>query len=407
MKRTHWGSGAAHQYISRMLFGAFLVFVFLIPLSQYWSSRVLVVCVILALILSYRNWRMGRLFSESWDVLLYFAVLAIGLLYSDDLAGGLKVLETSLSLLAIPIIVNQFYEFKLDQLHQTFYAFALGLLTASLICGVYALMSFRDGGSIGVFFSYNLTSVIDSHPTYLAYYIIGAITFGLYSLYYERLILPTSMIVAMLLLLFFVLMLTGGITAFVSVLFILAFFLLKFILEGGARSNLVCLILVIAMISCLLLFSVLKPAGNVAGARSDDSWERLVLWESAIDANPSLLWGVGTGDYKTMLNAYYVEHNLHSYASANFNPHNQFIASFFANGMVGLACLLLMLGRPLLLSTRNGNVLGTLMVFPFLIYGITEVFLGRYQGVVFFALLHKLFIAYYAVHKPPLVLKRA
>jgi hypothetical protein len=54
-----------------------------------------------------------------------------------------------------------------------------------------------------------------------------------------------------------------------------------------------------------------------------------------------------------------------------------------------------MIVRPIYLSVRNRNILGTLIFFPFLIYGMTEVFLGRYQGVVFFALLHQLFMALY------------
>ena len=44
------------------------------------------------------------------------------------------------------------------------------------------------------------------------------------------------------------------------------------------------------------------------------------------------------------------------------------------------------------LSFKNNNSFGVLVFFPFLIYGVTEVFLGRYQGVIFFALLHQVFI---------------
>jgi O-antigen ligase len=132
-----------------------------------------------------------------------------------------------------------------------------------------------------------------------------------------------------------------------------------------------------------------------------------LLWESALHANPNTVFGVGTGDYENVLNEYYETHDLSTYASSNFNPHNQFIGTYIANGLIGLICLLLLLGKPIYLSVKTGNALGTLIFFPFIIYGITEVFFGRYQGVVFFALLHQMFTAYYLGSKPSFSLKRA
>jgi len=137
----------------------------------------------------------------------------------------------------------------------------------------------------------------------------------------------------------------------------------------------------------------------------NDYWERLVLWESALKATPDMIWGVGTGDYKNVLNEYYVSHDLSKFADSSFNSHNQFIEVLFSNGLIGVVSLLLLVGRPLYLSVRNQNVLASLTFFPFIIYGMTEVFLGRYQGVVFFALLHQSFVTYYLSHKPSFSLK--
>jgi len=137
----------------------------------------------------------------------------------------------------------------------------------------------------------------------------------------------------------------------------------------------------------------------------NDYWERFVLWESALNATPDIIFGVGTGDYKKVLYEYYVSHKLYEFADSGFNSHNQFIEIFFTNGLVGVVALIIMLGRPLYLSVRNQNILGTLTFFSFFIYGMTEVFLGRYQGVVFFALLHQSFVTYYLSHKPAFPLR--
>jgi O-antigen ligase len=148
--------------------------------------------------------------------------------------------------------------------------------------------------------------------------------------------------------------------------------------------------LIVLMLSCMFLISVVEN-GNRAFALND-SWERAILWESAISANATPFFGVGTGDYKIALNDYYTKHNLEQFASESYNAHNQLIQLLFSNGVFGLLAFSIMIGRPLYLAVKKKNILAILCIFPFLIYGMTEVFLGRYQGIVFFALLHQIFI---------------
>ncbi len=391
---------------SKLVFRLFLLFTFLIPVSQYLSSGALVLCVITALMLEGRVRVMSGTVKRSWDTLLYLLILVMGLTYSDDKGTGLRVLETSLSLLAVPIIASKLGNFGRDRLQQMFLAFTGGLLVASLICLSHAAVEYSRGHGTEVFFFYKFTGIIDSHPTYFAYYLIAAITYALHQLYYEKPIISPVLLILTLWFLFGILLLTGGITAFVSMLFVFAFFVLKFLLEEKNRRHTATLIVVVAMVGAMFLFNELRhrdPSGFVV----DDSWERMVLWESALNANSNIILGVGTGDYQSLLNAYYASHGMAKFADSSMNAHNQFIETYFANGLLGLACLLLLLIRPIYLSVRNGNALGALIFFPFIIYGITEVFLGRYQGVVFFALMHQCFVAFYQGYKPSFSLKRA
>ncbi|MFM7854814.1 MAG: O-antigen ligase family protein, partial [Flammeovirgaceae bacterium] len=127
---------------------------------------------------------------------------------------------------------------------------------------------------------------------------------------------------------------------------------------------------------------------------------RVDLWESAISASTNPLIGVGTGDYNLVLNEYYRAHSMSLFAEGNFNSHNQFVQVYFSNGIVGLFALLVILLRPLYLSVRNQNLLGILLYFPFVIYGVTEVFLGRYQGVVFLSFVHQMLISNNMAAKP-------
>jgi O-antigen ligase len=162
-------------------------------------------------------------------------------------------------------------------------------------------------------------------------------------------------------------------------------------------------ILVAAMIGLMFIDS--STSLNEQERKLNDSWDRMAVWQSALKANSNILLGVGTGDYKLVLNDYYRSHGMDGYALINFNSHNQFVQTLLTNGVLGLLAIILLIGRPLYMAFKNDDAFGVLVFFPFIIYGMTEVFLGRYQGVVFFSLLHQLFVSYYSQMKSSLPLR--
>jgi len=167
--------------------------------------------------------------------------------------------------------------------------------------------------------------------------------------------------------------------------------MLKFLIEDKDVSKWKSFLLVCIMTISLFFAKFSQDADfNVLS----DSWERLVLWESTLEATPDLIFGVGTGDYKIVIKDYYLTHDLVKFAGEIYNAHNQFIQILFSNGIPGLAALLILLARPLYLSTKHQYMLSVLVFFPFILHGMTEVFFGRFQGIVFFAFLHQTFIAH-------------
>jgi O-antigen ligase len=193
----------------------------------------------------------------------------------------------------------------------------------------------------------------------------------------------------------------GGQTIFISLLLIIAFFLLSFLL--GERSTRDIWLFGFSFTMLIALFAVVglmqtRPEFITISDRND-YWERFQLWTAALEANVHWFVGVGTGDYNQVLGSYLRSHGFEEYASRSLNAHNQFIQILFSNGILGLLGVAMLLGRPLVLFMRVRYELGILAIFPFLVYGVTEVFLGRYQGVVFFALLHQLFLNEYFRNK--------
>lgn len=379
-----------------------LTFIFLIPISSFLSVRVLILVLLFSFFIKGSTPFRFDFFREFWDVGLYFVVLLIGLSYSQDLSTGLKVIESNFSFLALPVVFSKIRDFNEVKLKQICIAFLTGLFLACTICLVNAIIKYNYDDSIQVFFFYNLTEVIHSHPTYLAYYLIFGITFGLYLLNEKSTVLPiiTSGII---LFFFLMLMLTGGQTSFMSLLLVCSFFVLKFILEEKSTYRNLTVGIVVTIIIGMFLVSSIDH-----GVREEvlsDSWDRLALWKSAVMATPNVFLGVGTGDYKIILNEYYQLHGMTDFAKDSFNSHNQFIQIFFTNGVLGFVALGILMGRTLYLSVRNSYSFGILVFFPFIIYGMTEVFLGRYQGIIFFSMLHQIFIRYYGSVKPAFVLK--
>ena len=390
---------------SKALWWLFLAFVFSIPLPQSVSIKLLILALLFSFTISNSLTNFRKLLARTWDILFYLLLLCIGLIYSEDLDTGFKEIETSLSLIALPFVLLKIPNLSKEQLHKIFFTFAAGLLVACLIYLAHASVLYFRSEDSTAFFSGKLTEVIiNSHPTYLAYYLILVITFGINLMYYEESGISPFVIILILLFLFLMLMLTAGRTAFISVLLIFSFFVLKFITETD-KSGIRKLTFGVVIFLLIGLFVANLADTSKASGENGDYWERLVLWESAIKATPDIIWGVGTGDYKKVLNDYYLSHNLSKFADESYNSHNQFIQILFSNGSIGVLSLLLLMGRPLYLSVRNQNVLGMLSFCSFFIYGMTEVFLGRYQGVVFFALLHQTFITYYQYHKPSFSLK--
>lgn len=362
-----------------------------IPLSSYISTKVLVLAFIFSLFLKPDDQdSIFKLAGKSWDVVIYITILLFGLIHSEDLETGLRVLETSLSLVGWLVIFSRIPNFSSNS-HKLLISFIVGLLIACIACLSSALIAYSQSGDLNVFFYYQLTQIINSHPTYLAYYLIFSITYIVYILYYGNVRTNKKAWISILIFFFLMLVLTGGKTAYVSVLMIFSFFILKFLLEEITKEKKIVFSVILILLISLFVSNSINTF-DVELSQQNDYWERLILWESAILANPNPIVGVGTGDYKDALNAYYQSHGMEEFAKGSFNSHNQFIQVYFSNGLIGLMALIFLIGRPLYLSIRSQNTLGILLIFPFIIYGVTEVFLGRYQGVVFFALLHQIVI---------------
>jgi O-antigen ligase len=366
-------------------FRLLLIFSGLIPLSNFLSIRLLILILIISIIIDYKG--VGKGLWQSRETFFYFLVLLLGLIYSRDLNTGFRVLETSASVLLIPMAFPNSDKLSESKWEKIIQAFIIGLFIACVICLSNAAIEYLRSKNIASFFYYNLTDIIKLQPTYFAYYLIFSITWLIHNLFFGETQSNKFSIAILIMFLFVALILTGGQTAFTSLLLIFSFYFLKFILEKKTTVRKFTISLVCVLVIFMFVF-------NPNNQLMNDSWDRFDLWDAAINASTNPFWGEGTGDYKLVLNQYYTTHQMSHFANESLNSHNQFIQIYFSNGIIGLLAIVILLGSPIYRSFKMGNPLGILIFFPFLIYGMTEVFMGRYQGVVFFAFLSQVFFSF-------------
>ena len=98
--------------------------VFAIPISSFIGVRLLLVALVLSLFLFEFKSALVSISKNSWDIFFYLFIISIGLSYSSDKIFAARTLETSFSLLALPIICFRFSDFNKYKLNNTFLFFS-------------------------------------------------------------------------------------------------------------------------------------------------------------------------------------------------------------------------------------------------------------------------------------------
>ena len=102
---------------------------------------------------------------------------------------------------------------------------------------------------------------------------------------------------------------------------------------------------------------------------------------SVIKQNP--IGGVGAGDVVDQLSKEYDKEIPNSNV---VSPHNQFMDTLMATGIIGLVLLLIMLVLPFIQAVRDRNYLQLVFVVIIIVCALTESILERQMGLYFFCL---------------------
>jgi hypothetical protein len=126
-----------------------LLFVLLIPVSQFFSIRILVVTAVLPLLFKRKEAINNLLLS--WESLVFVLIFVLGLLYTNNIKHGLAVLETSASLIIAPIAFGTIKHEKGFYIRKMVSTFIIGAILACCVCLINAFMLFWRTSDTKVF----------------------------------------------------------------------------------------------------------------------------------------------------------------------------------------------------------------------------------------------------------------
>jgi len=374
------------------------------------------------------------LFSDSWfrhlsyvykNKVIIFTILlwcvgAISLLYSGYIEVGLKKVSLNISLLLVPLIIaTQWIEIHKYQKH-ILNLFLIGLI----FTGVYLISRafyFSIFGStiehlnkIGFFpgsgqsYFFYLIFCYPFHPTYLSMYFNLGIALVAFKIKYSKNIwarLLGFMVEVFFITLIFLASSKAGYLTCVVVSVISLLWLLRHKSRQYVSLMLILLIIgfgvLVSRNNRFSSFIILLDKLNVANTydnvtmenilRGDDAI-RLKIWQTVPAAvGKNWLFGVGIGDVRETLAMAYQGKNMDFALDKRLNAHNQYLETYMGLGIVGLSCLLLILGSALWQSVRRKDMVFLLFMLIILINFLFESVLERFFGVLFFVFFLSIF----------------
>jgi len=349
----------------------------------------------------------------------FWLLVAFSLLYTKNIEGGFTKIVQYAPILFVPIMVTTQRNEIIKYLRHIENAFLLGLTITAIYLVARALLRSIYITPIGIlfypippgapwenYFFYQLFTE-PFHPTYLSMnYCLGII---LLASRIKGWRVGWLKLIGVLVGIFFVLILffsssrAGYITG-VLLSFISLFWVLKH------RGKIYATILIALL---LVGFSILLPKNEryvrfkgFFKAQSEDisnesSLEqklksedavRLKIWQTIPSVvGKNWLFGLGIGDVRETLAKAYQEKNMDFALNKRLNAHNQYLETYVGLGLIGLSCLLLILGSALWQSIRRRDMVFFLFMLIILINFMFESVLERFFGVLFFVFFLSIF----------------
>jgi len=368
--------------------------------------------------LKWQRWKAAK-----WTLpfLLYYLILLIGMLYTDDVSRGLVMLDKKIIFLAFPIIIATGRTLTSEALEFLKRSFVYSCSIVVLVCLVLAAYSFFHGDPVENFdirtnehfmffhpgawpiwpyFSYiQLAHWAGIHPGYLSMYLV----FCMVILYTENYRTRAEWIMSSILGFIIVCVLallasrTATLAFFCSVIYILVrknqekqFKVYLPIVLSSALLGFLLWLIPVAKFRVIEEPMITKYKADTTVTNWNSVSYRLLEWQGSLSViRANWLAGVGTGGNGKAM-AHFYEHYNGSTLGLVLNAHNEYMQVWTESGLFGVISFLLclMVG---LFPLRNDSSYGSFVII-FSLMCLTES-MGEWQkGIAFFCLFQALFL---------------
>lgn len=320
-----------------------------------------------------------------------FIIAIFGLLYTNNLKEGFRIITTQLPFLLISLTFLS-TGFNKNQLYYCLKTFSFSVVIYNII--VFCFASYLKLNDLGIFFYYDQYGYFfGKHTTYTALFIIITISFLSYLIKEDlkrRINLLYFIIILFLCLqLYFLSVRIAIISLFINLIFIVI-----------TIKHKVKYIVILGLISSSILMFFLPnfkkrflPSMTEVGA-IDGLDFRKEHWLSVLETIKynGLLFGGGTGNDRNFLIDQYKDRKLTSAYLEEYNAHNQYLEIILNYGLLGFACFIFLLLYLYYYQVKYKDILTLLILNTFVIFFITESLLIRQSGIMLFAILTTLII---------------
>lgn len=375
-----------------VLFGFFI----LIPFK---FKPYLVVLVLLWSIISIivRSHKIVFSLKKTIPIVIVFIIYLISLFNTTNLERGFILLGRMSPLLIIPIslsvlsqnIVSKFFHFfsksfiiscTIYSILIFYYLFQLGSLTGLHTLGYgYSYITFEFSG-------------LNEHPIYISSYFGTALLLLLFKTFNSK---KTTLVLFFIIFSGLLILSRKG-----SVLSFLFCFLLYYFMNNNIRTiiKIVPILLVFTAVFFMIpeirnRFLEIIDSSNFVSKNQTSTSIRFTIWTNTIDLIKNApFFGYGVGDVQDVDNNNYIKKGLVEFSKNKYNAHNQYFQIGLVSGIMGLMIFLYSQLALFINVFKKKNFQFAMVILFFFILFMTESYLERQNGIIFYSMIMSLFI---------------
>jgi O-antigen ligase len=410
---------------SVILFYAQLLVIITLPFHLLASSYAIVILLIVFL---YSLFQSTSFRKEVWSsfrsnkvtqalVLLFVAYTLSTILHPlIDSAKTFRfsAIEKKLSFLIFPFLLANIRGYDKKQIQKIFCVYIVVIVSSTLIAlsaGLYntiysGSLHFYDSGNQVVynnFMYHRLSSYVGVHAVYYAEYVLLAFIMWVSFCYNNFLNWSIKRrVLATLLGLYFIgiMFLLESAAILIILLAIIIMFTIYYLYKAKDRIS-IPMKLAVVVAGVFFVMILADRAVNKIGSKAEfftydlsqpggGEWNginlRLAKWNvAALAIKDNWLVGVGPGNTTPTLDGYYEKVGFSYALQQHYNPHNQFLQTFLALGVVGVLILIIVFFVSIRYSLNKKDSVMFLFIISYLLFSMSESTLAVNKGIVFFS----------------------